>query len=122
MLDYELHDDTGILIMMPDGPLEREDFERVSQAVDEYIVRQGALNDLMIYVDSFPGWGDFDALISHVRFVRDNSADFDKVATVTDSKILTIMPKIVDRFVSAEVRHFDHDKKEIAMAWLAGNS
>jgi len=122
MLDYELHDDTGILIMMPDGPLEREDFVRVSQAVDEYIVRQGALNGLMIYVDSFPGWDDFDALISHIRFVRDNSADFDKVATVTDSKILTIMPKIVDRFVSAEVRHFDHDKKEIAMTWLAGNS
>jgi len=93
----------------------------VSQAVDEYIVRQGALNGLMIYVDSFPWWEDFDALISHVRFVRDNSADIDRVATVTDSKILTIMPRIVDRFVSAEIRHFDHDEKETAMAWLSGH-
>lgn len=119
MLDYELLSDKGILIVTPHGPLEREDFERVSQAVDEYIVKNGTLCGLMIYVDSFPGWDDFDALMSHIRFVRDNSADFDRVAAVTDSKFLTIMPKIVDRFVSAEVRHFDHEARDAAMTWLS---
>ena len=120
MLAFELLNDKGILIIMPDGPLVRDDFERLGEAVDQYIVEQGALNGVMIYVESFPGWDDFAALISHVRFVRDNTADIDKVAAVTDSKFLTIMPKIVDRFISADVRHFDYEAKDAAMAWLSG--
>jgi len=120
MLAFELLNDKGVLIIMPEGPLERDDFERLGKAVDQYIVEQGALNGVMIYVESFPGWDDFEALISHVRFVRDNTADIDKVAAVTDSKFLTIMPKIVDRFISADVRHFDYDAKDAAMEWLAG--
>lgn len=120
MLAFELLNDKGILIIMPDGPLVRDDFERLGEAVDRYIVEQGALNGVMIYVESFPGWDDFEALISHVQFVRDNTADIDKVAAVTDSKFLTIMPKIVDRFISADVRHFNYDAKDAAMEWLAG--
>ena len=119
MLAYELLRNEGILILTPHGPLEREDFERVSEAIDEYIVENGALCGLMIYVESFPGWDDFDALMSHVRFIRDNSADFDRVAAVSDSKVLAIMPKIMERFVSAEVRHFDHDERDSAMVWLS---
>ena len=122
MLAFELLNDKGILIIRPDGPLAHEDFERLGEAVDAYIVEQGALNGVMIYVESFPGWDDFEALISHVRFVRDNNADIDRVAAVTDSKFLTIMPKIVSRFVSADVRHFDYDQKTAAMAWLTGEN
>ena len=122
MLNFELLDKQGILIIMPDGPLERDDFERLGEAIDQYIVKDGAMNGVMIYVESFPGWDDFEALISHARFVRDNSADIDKVAAVTDSKFLTIMPKIVDRFIKAEVRHFDYDARDEAMAWLSGQS
>ena len=122
MLAYELRSEEGILVVMPDGPLAREDFERLSQAVDEYIVAHGALCGLMIYVESFPGWEDFAALISHVRFVRDNAADVHRVAAVTDSKFLTIMPKIIERFVSADVRHFNYDEKDAAMSWLSGQA
>jgi hypothetical protein len=122
MLAFELLDKQGILVITPDGALERGDFERLGEAVDQYIVREGSLNGVMIYVESFPGWDDFEALISHVRFVRDNNAFIDKVAAVTDSKFLTIMPKIVDRFVSAEVRHFDYDARDDAMSWLSGLS
>jgi hypothetical protein len=122
MLAYEIMADEGILILTPDGPLEREDFARVSEAVDKYIVKNGALCGLMIYAESFPGWDDFDALMSHVKFIQENSADFDRVAAVTDSKFLTIMPKIVDRFVSAEVRHFEYGAREDAKTWLSCNS
>ncbi len=119
MLAYELLGDEGILVLTPHGPLEREDFARVSEAVDEYIVKHGTLCGLMIYAESFPGWDDFDALMSHVKFIQENSADFDRVAAVTDSKFLTIMPKVVDRFVSAEVRHFEYGAHEDAKVWLS---
>jgi hypothetical protein len=122
MLAFELLNDKGVLIIMPDGPLAHEDFEHLGAAVDQYVVEQGSLNGVMIYVESFPGWDDFEALISHVRFVRDNSVLIDKVAAVTDSKFLTIMPKIVDRFISAEVRHFDYGARDEALAWLSGQS
>ena len=41
-----------------------------------------------------------------------------KVAMVSDSKILTIGPKIAAHFVSAEVRHFGYDELEVAKKWI----
>ena len=118
MLSHELLEKEGVLIIMPDGPLQSEDFDRLSAAVDAYVVAEGALTGVMIYAASFPGWEDFSALLAHVKFVRDNNADIDKVAAVTDSKFLAVMPKIVDLFISAEVRHFDYEARDEAMAWL----
>jgi hypothetical protein len=118
MLSYELVQKKGLLIIQPHGPLRAEDFEALGNAVDEYIVNEGALNGVMITAKEFPGWEDFNALLSHVKFVRANNADLDKVAAVTDSTFLTIMPKIANLFISAEVRHFDFDAREEAMDWL----
>ena len=118
MIPHELLREQGILKIFPEDPLESSDFEQLSQEVDEYIVSEGALTGMMIRTESFPGWEDFSALISHVNFVKNNHADFSKVAAVTDSRFLAIMPKIVDLFVSAEVRHFDYDEQDRAMAWL----
>ena len=118
MISHELLRDQGILKIIPEGPLESSDFETLSREVDEYIVAEGALTGVLIRTASFPGWEDFSALISHLNFVRNNHADIGKVAAVTDSKFLAIMPKIVALFVSAEVRHFDYDEQDSAMAWL----
>jgi len=118
MISHELLREQGILKIFPEGPLESADFEKLSQEVDEYIVAEGALTGMMICTESFPGWEDFSALISHLNFVKNNHSDFGKVAAVTDSKFMAIMPKIVELFVSAEVRHFNYDKQDAAMAWL----
>ena len=118
MISHELLRDQGILKISPEGPLESSDFETLSQEVDEYIVVEGALTGVMIRTASFPGWEDFSALISHLNFVKNNHADIGKVAAVTDSKFLAIMPKIVELFISAEVRHFNYDEPDTAMAWL----
>lgn len=118
MVGYELVRDKGILIIMPEGPLQSEDFEALGRAVDDYIVSEGALTGVMISAEKFPGWEDFSGFLSHLRFVRENNRDIDKVAAVTDSAFLSIMPRVVDYFVSADVRHFQYDQREAAMAWL----
>ena len=118
MISHELLRDKGILKIFPEGPLEAGDFEKLGQEVDEYIVSEGALTGVLIRTESFPGWEDFSALISHLNFVRNNHADICKVAAVTDSKFLAIMPKLVDLFVSAEVQHFNYDELDRAMEWL----
>ena len=43
MIQFELLRDQGILILSPDGPLEKGDFERLSQEIDPFIVSNGKL-------------------------------------------------------------------------------
>ncbi len=118
MLNYELLRDEGILVVMPGGPLEAKDFERIAQEVDPYIEDKGKLNGLMIYAKSFPGWDDFAALITHFRFIRNHHHNIRKVAAVTDSGFLSILPSIANHFVQAEVRHFDYGERETALDWI----
>ena len=118
MISYELRRVEGILILLPESPLESEDFDELSRELDDYIAQQGALTGLMVCAETFPGWKNFSGLMSHLKFVKKNHQDIDKVAAVTDSKALSIVPQIIDLFVSAEVRHFSFEEREAALAWL----
>jgi len=118
MIHHELLRDQQILVVTPDGPLKKADFEKLKPIVDGIIAEHGKLNGLMIYVESFPGWSDFAAMLAHLTFVKNHQRQIAKVAAVTDSAFLSILPRVVDHFVHAEVRHFDYDKKQEALAWL----
>jgi len=119
MVSYELIRDKGILVIMPEGPLRTEDFQALGKAVDDYIVSAGALTGVMISAEKFPGWEDFAGFLSHLRFVKENNRDIDKVAAVTDSAFLSVMPRVVDYFISANVRHFAYSERDAAMDWLS---
>ena len=118
MLKYELNHAEGILIIRPNGPLESTDFEKLVQEVDPYIIEKGKLNGLMIYAKSFPGWDNFAAFLSHMKFVKNHHEKIKKIAAVTDSSFLSIMPQVANHFVKAEIKHFDYDDKDAAVNWL----
>jgi hypothetical protein len=118
MISHELLEGAGILIVSPEGPLETKDFETLAQQVDPYLEQKGQLNGLMIQAESFPGWHNFGALISHLSFVRGHHQRIKKVAAVSDGTFVTIMPKVAQHFVAAEIRHFDYDERGAALAWL----
>jgi SpoIIAA-like len=118
MLKYELNHAEGILIIRPNGPLESTDFEKLVQEVDPYIIEKGKLNGLMIYAKSFPGWDNFAAFLSHMKFVKNHHQKIKKIAAVTDSSFLSIMPQVANHFVKAEIKHFDYDDKDAALNWL----
>jgi len=118
VLKHELNEADGILVVTPTGPLEASDFERLAHAVDPHIEKNRKLRGLMIYTESFPGWSDFAALISHFRFVRDHHEKVTRVAAVTDSGFLSIAPSVASHFVEAEVKHFEFRDKTAALAWL----
>ena len=118
MLKYELNHAEGILIIRPNGPLESTDFEKLVQEVDPYIIERGKLNGLMIYAKSFPGWDNFAAFLSHMKFVKNHHQKIKKIAAVTDSSFLSIMPQVANHFVKAEIKHFDYDDKDAALNWL----
>ena len=121
MLKHKLLQDWGILIVNPQGPLEQADFEALAKIVDPYIESHGTLRGLMIYTESFPGWNNFAGLVSHLKFVKDHQRHIDKVAAVTDSGFLEVIPGIANHFVKADIRHFDFEEKENAMKWLTGS-
>ena len=118
MLRFELLRDKSILILMPDGALRREDFERLALEVDPFLLSKGKLAGLMIHAKAFPGWDSFAAFLSHLKFVAGHHRRIERIAAVTDSGFLKVLPRIAEHFVQAKVRHFDFDKKDEALAWL----
>jgi len=120
MIDHELLHDDGILIVTPHGPLESSDFARLAEEIDPFIEEKGKLNGLMIYAESFPGWNDFAALVSHLKFVKNHHERIERIAAVTDSGFLSILPRVARHFVRANIRHFDRRDKKHALDWLNG--
>ena len=118
MIKVDLLIDDGILIVIPEGKLEADDFKELATVADPYIEENGKLNGLMIFTESFPGWEDFEALTSHFRFVKEHHKNLAKVALVTDSKIASVAETLAKHFVSAEIKHFDYNDKDAALEWL----
>jgi hypothetical protein len=118
VIKSELLKDQGVLIVWPMGALAASDFEHLAEEIDPYIEQNGRLHGLMVHTESFPGWADFAAFLSHLKFVKDHQSKIEKVAAVSDSGFLRIIPSVASHFVKAEVRHFDYHDKEKALEWL----
>ena len=118
MILYKIISEKNIIIIEPSGPLQQKDFESLAKGVDDYITRNGKLDGLIIHAKSFPGWEDFGSFIHHMRFIKDHHREIKRVAAAIDSIIMSILPKIANHFVSAEVKHFDYDDIETAKEWV----
>ena len=118
MIHFELLRDRGILILEPRGALTAADFTALAGTVDPYLEEHGDLKGLVVDAPSFPGWDDFAALVSHLRFVRDHHKRIRRIAVVSDSALLSAAPKIASHFVNAEIRNFKAGERAAALAWL----
>jgi SpoIIAA-like len=118
MLHIEPLRDRGILVITPDGPLEAADFERLAKEIDPLIASGGKLTGIIIHTRSFPGWRSFGALVSHLRFAANHHRQIERIAAVTDSGLLKIMPRIAGLFVQPEIKQFGFEEKDRALAWL----
>ena len=120
MLTFELLRDRSILVVRPAAPLQAEDFRSLAATADPYITERGQLDGLLIEAPSFPGWDSFGALVEHFRFVRDHHRSIKRVAAVTDSEFLKVMPRIAEHFAHPEIKVFDSAEKARALDWLEG--
>ena len=118
MLQIKFDRDAGIVTVTPSVPLNENDFSVLASEVDPYIEKEGKLNGLIIQVESFPGWENFAGLISHLKFIREHHKKIEKVAAVSDGKIVSIMPQIVDHFVNAKVKYFPYENLDEAILWI----
>src|SRR5262245_38870475 len=111
MIKFELIRNQNILIITPEGPLEKADFEQLAKKMDPLIASKGRLTGLMIYTKSFPGWRNFAAFVSHLRFVVDHHRWIERIAAATNSKLVRIMVPVAGLFVHPKCKHFDFAEK-----------
>jgi hypothetical protein len=121
-LTFELLEEQGVLVMQPHGELEAADFERLSARVDPYLAEAGVLGGVMIVAEHFPGWDDFAALTSHLRFVREHHRKIRRVALVTSDRLVSTVPRFASHFVDAEVRSFPMEQRDEALLWVGAAS
>jgi hypothetical protein len=120
-LSFDLIADDGVLILEPHGELVAADFSRLAAEVDPYIEDVGDLSGIMVVAEHFPGWDDFSAMASHLRFVRDHHQKVRRVALVTNDRAISALPRFATRFVDAEVRAFPFTARDEALLWVGGD-
>jgi SpoIIAA-like len=118
MLHFELMRDRNVLVITPDGPLEKADFQQFAKEIESRVASTEKLGGLMVNTKSFPGWRNFGAFVSHLKFIVDHHRKIERIAVVTDSRFLKVMPRMAPYFVHPKIRHFGFEEKDKALAWL----
>ena len=121
MISFELDRTTGVLTVRPQGRLEVQDFQALSETVDPFIEEKGRLAGLIIVTENFPGWKDLGGLLEHFKFVHGHHREIARVALVTDTKIADVAQLFGKHFVKASIKHFAFADLESAQIWVNPN-
>ncbi|WP_205067951.1 STAS/SEC14 domain-containing protein [Streptomyces sp. SceaMP-e96] len=114
--------ESEVLVIEVEQPLRATDFDALASTVDSWLRTHTELAGVVIHAREFPGWENIGGLIRHVRFIRDHHRKVRKIALAADSKIATLVPQLANHFVQAEVRRFEYDELNDALAWAASPS
>ncbi len=121
MINYTLDEANSVLHVRPAGPLQKDDFETLAQAVDPFIQRTGGLNGLLLETKRFPGWANVAAVVRHFRFVRDHHRKVKRVAVITDSFLGKVAEHVASHFVAPTIKQFPSGQLEEAKKWVISN-
>lgn len=119
MLKTEIDEKNNLFIVTPEGTVSEADFEGLGDTVNDYINRNDKAPGIVLDAAGLPHWKNAAALFAHMKLVRDHHKLISKVALVSDSTTLSIMPVLVDLFLDAKVRHFRQADLEKAKSWAA---
>ncbi len=122
MLKVDLDEKESIAILEPSGALCENDFGLAVKVIDPFIEKTGKLDGIIIYVESFPGWDSFSALLKHLKFIKEHHKKVSCVAFVTNSAVGGIAEHVGSHFVDAKVKNFSFDELEDAKKWILSNS
>lgn len=117
MLDYRENPLTGVVEIVIDGPISREDFRRVAENLEDAMRRHGKLR-VLEELRAFGGM-DLATWADDIRFGFKHLNDFSRAAVVTDKAWVQPLAKLAGALSPAEVRVFPLDDKQAARAWLA---
>ena len=115
-LKFELTD-KGVLIVHPNGPLKREDFDKVASIMDPWIETHHHLRGLVVCIQKFPGWENVGSFIHHMEFINSHERKIRRVALAVDGTLPEMVSKVASHFVEAEIKQFPFEKVEEAVKW-----
>jgi hypothetical protein len=118
MITYKIVEEEGIVIIEPSGPITRSELEPLTRDVDNYIRQKGMIRGMIIHSRSFPRWQDIGAFLKDMKFVFAHQRKIQRVASVTDSRLLMIVHGIARHVLSPEIRHFSYGSIEAAIKWI----
>ena len=118
MIIYRILEEEGIVIIEPSGPITRSDLEPLTRDVDNYVRQKGMIRGMIIHTRSFPRWHDPGAFLKDMKFVFAHQRKIQRVASVTDSKLLFIVHCIARHVFSPQIRHFSYGEMEAALTWI----
>lgn len=116
-ISHRLVPESGLIVVEVKHALSAQDFDALAFTADTWIESHGNLQGIVIHAREFPGWENLGSLIRHIQFVRDHHRHVKRIALAADAKIATIAPKIAEHFIYAEVKRFDYDELDQAIAW-----
>jgi hypothetical protein len=118
MLTYTILRDEGIVIIELSAPIRQPELAALTRDVDSLIGQKGVIRGFIIHTRSFPRWHDFGAFLNDMNFVFAHQRKIQRVASVTDSKLLMIVHRIMRYVVSPEIRHFSYGDRDAALQWM----
>jgi SpoIIAA-like len=118
MIIYRILEEEGIVVIEPSGPITRSDLEALTRDVDNYVRQKGMIRGMIIHTRSFPRWHDPGAFLKDMKFVFAHQRKIQRVASVTDSKLLFIVHSIARHLFSPQIRHFSYGEMEAALTWI----
>ena len=118
MITYKILKDDRIVIIEPLGPIKRSDLDALTRDVDNYIRQKGIIRGMIISTRSFPKWHNLGAFIKDMKFVFAHQRKIQRVASVTDSKLLMMVHNTARHVLFPEIRHFSYGDIEAAIKWI----
>ena len=118
MITYRILEEEGIVVIEPSGPITRSDLEALTRDVDNYVRQKGMIRGMIIHTRSFPRWHDPGAFLKDMKFVFAHQRKIQRIASVTDSKLLFIVHSIARHLFSPQIRHFSYGEMEAALTWI----
>ncbi|MEO7110819.1 MAG: STAS/SEC14 domain-containing protein [Polyangiaceae bacterium] len=117
-ISYRLLPEHGIVVVELKSALRAEDFDALSATVDSWLEAHAELRGIVIHAREFPGWENFAAFVHQIRFVRDHHREIHRVAVAAGGVAANIAPRLAEHFIKAEIKHFDYDALDEALAWV----
>jgi hypothetical protein len=98
------------------GKLAKEDYETFVPAVARLVEQHGKIR-LLVMMHDFHGW-TVGAMWADTKFAAHHFNDIERLALVGESKWQHGMAVFCKPFTQAQIRYFDHTKKDQARSWL----
>ncbi|WP_138936675.1 STAS/SEC14 domain-containing protein [Roseovarius arcticus] len=109
--------DKNVLRVQINQSLSKDMVSTLRGEIDGFINEHDHIPNLVISCMTAPRWDSLRAFADYVDMVHDHHKLIKKVALVGDNAMFSVLPKLVDHFVGAKLRHFKKEDLTGAVEW-----